>query len=226
MDFFFTELDEFLFVQPTSIDNSDIDCYDLLKTLSPNSDIDTSNTGMDLENAMYIMGEPQVNNGDDKNAIFNISNNNEELIYNNLNHVSGGRLIENKQENIDNYVRYVSEQINDNSNTIKTTIDNAEVIFDVDSVQNYVDIKSEDSFLIDVSSLQQNSKQNILDSKTLKLDFSKIFVDNSLPSIDTPEVIKTALSLEQGYNFINNVSIILFLNYIHYINSVLIIKRT
>lgn len=190
-----------MFVQPTSHDNSELS-YDLLETFSPNSDIDTSTAAMDIENTTIIMGEPQISDGDNSAALYyNISNINEGHIFNNLNHISGGRLFEKTQKsNINDIVRYMSDD---------STIEDAAVIFDVEPVQNYLDAQSEGSVIIDDVNLQ--SVGNVRPAvKNLKLDFSNILIDNTISSIDTPEVIKTALSLDQERfnlcNYINNVS--------------------
>lgn len=121
------------------------------------------------------------------------NNNNNQLLHN-----SGGFIIENNNMLNPNWTNSV------NSPDIQT----AEVIFSNEIIGNYV-VKEELNNSLEVTQSNKMQMQDADVKPKLRLDFTNI-LPLSTTSIDTPEVIRNALSLDQDefnlVNFINSVS--------------------
>lgn len=98
-------------------------------------------------------------------------------------------------------------------------IQNAEVVFaeTLAPIESYISNNSLEVEVIDTKNNMEVGKMVDDKKKDLKLDFSNILPTTEATSIDTPEVIRAALSLRSEFNllnFINNVSIMIFFNHI------------
>lgn len=156
-------------------------------------------------------------------------NPNEHHVYNNTINASGGTIIhttENNNTHIDNFIKYdqlTSDSVKQQTWSVNSTdsfqdrIQSAEIVFSGDPERSYIELKTENSFEVEIVDINNTVEQTKVldDKKNLKLDFSNILTDNtSALSIDTPEVIRTALSMTQDnfnlVSFINDVSIFTF----------------
>lgn len=191
----------------TSNENKEYDSYDLLNEHNEYNVHDyIYDTGLDFEELMKIE-EPDSNKVSINNSQ-NINSQTQQTSYtlNSVSHCNGGTTAiscnENNAQNTSTLFFEVGDQAGNSGD-------------DIQRKKSFITLAQEDSLEVDIQDSVCTNITEAIVSKTqparqLKLDFSNLLMNIPAKTIDTPEVINTALSLdEEKFNllkYIENVS--------------------